>query len=150
MSQTYFRKKATPIKPEMFPSKYMVILDVTKFGLKCMTSNKSFDLQKNLDEADEHKLRILEQMANAYSREIGIHMSKGNRDHWLFTYEDPETNKIALDLVVSQGFLNRCMHNELKEEFFTAVMALAAFTYDMNEGGVKDFIPIAVKSEDIN
>ena len=152
MSNTYFRSKnkPTPIMAAMFPAKYMAILDITKYGLECKTSNKSFDLQKSLEEADEHKLEIINQRAAAYDREIAIHMKRGNRDHWLFTIQDPDTKEIKLDLVVSQSFLNRCVRNKLRDEFYTALMTLAAFTYEMYEGGLKYFIPIEIKSEDIN
>jgi len=147
MSQTYFRKKATPLTPQMFPAKYLAILDITPKGLECLSSNMSFDLQKSLDEADEHKLKIIKQIASAYTKEIALHMRRGNRDHWLFTYEDSITSETTLDLVLSQNFLNKCGRKRLYHEIHTALMALAAFTYEMEEGGVKYFTPIPIQSE---
>lgn len=141
MSNTYFRKKATPIKPQLFPADYLVITDVKGDEVTYMTSKSNFDISEEV--IDERQQEIMEQIALAYSREIAIHMGKGNRDHWLFTYEDPDTNKIRLDLVLSQNFLNRCT----QEELAIAVCILALFTYRLEDGGVSSFTPITFQSE---
>lgn len=149
MSNTYFRKKATPILPQMFPAAYFVVLDAAKDGLKCMMSKK-FDYCKILTDAakaeDKSKFNTLNQISMTYYNEVCKHMEKGNRDHWVFTYEDPETGEIALDLVLSQNFLNKCGHN-LNEELTTALLAMAAFTYELHDGGVAEFGVLAIEGD---
>ena len=141
MSQTYFREKATTIKPQMFPADYLVITDVKGDEVTYMTSKPNFDISEEV--IGEREQEIMEQIALAYYREIAIHMKKGNRDHWLFTYEDPDTSKIRLDLALSQSFLNRCT----KEELAIAISVLALFTYRLEDGGVSSFTPISFQSE---
>lgn len=141
MSNAYFKKKAFKIKPQMFPADYLVITDVKGEEVTYMTSKSNFDISEVV--TDEREQEIMEQIAQSYVSEIGIHMGKGNRDHWMFTYKDLDTNKIALDLVLSQSFLNRCTEAELA----VAVFVLALFTYRLEDGGVSSFAPITFQSE---
>lgn len=133
-SNTYFRKKVLPINPQMFPAAYFAVLDATKDGLKCMMSKKNFDYCKILHDAasaeDKTKFNTLNQISMAYYNELCKHMEKGNRDHWLFTYEDPD-GKVFLDLVLSKNFINKCVTNNLDNALTTALLAMAAFTYEM-------------------
>lgn len=134
-SNTYFRKKATPILPQMFPAAYFVVVDAAKDGLKCMMSKKNFDYCKILHDAasaeDKTKFNNINKISMAYYNELCEHMKKGNTNHWLFTYEDPVTGKVFLDLVLSQNFINKCVKNNLDDALTTALLAMAAFTYEM-------------------
>lgn len=134
-SNTYFRKKVLPINPQMFPAAYFVVVDAAKDGLKCMMSKKNFDYCKILHDAasaeDKTKFNNINKISMAYYNELCKHMKKGNTNHWLFTYEDPVTGKVFLDLVLSQNFINKCVKNNLDDALTTALLAMAAFTYEM-------------------
>lgn len=121
------KKKALPITPECFYGNYLALVSTCGHGdIEYLCSDKDFDFETNsFDEETKSKFEFFaNQIASAFTREIGIHLRNGNTDHWLFTFGN-EGEKDSYDLLISQQYLNEM--NE--EDYAVAVYMLALFLF---------------------
>ena len=147
------KKTAQPIVPQCFPGHYLYIKSANGNGdFDYLCSDEDFDFEiTSLDEDAKNKFEVfMQQMANAFSREVSIHLSKGNTDHWCFTFHDSETEKKDYDLVLDQHFLDTM--NEM--DFACAVYMLSIFVFKSIGAAVGSYgmqmQPIAVQTDYIN